>query len=211
LDKFLVQAGLTVLGPAKAKILAAVLEYALANGFVFRSLREIARGSGVSHRMLLYHFGSQDNLWNAVLNYVRQVELRRAEEQHRNCRNTEELRASLRARWALYSGDDYLRFFRFFFEVYGYALSQPEKFDTFLSSVIGPWLAGASELFKQVGYPELVAANRSRVLIAGFRGLFLDILTTGEHDQVNAAANELIELLCSPATAPHRGDDLGAQ
>lgn len=200
MDKFLDQAGLTALEPAKAKILAAVFEYALANGFVFRSLREVAKGSGISHRMLLYHFKSQENLWNAVLNYVRQVELKRAGEQHRQCRTIEELKASLWSRWTLYSSEEYLRFFRFFFELYGYALSQPEKFDAFLVSVVHPWLTGTSELFRQVGYPETIAANRSRVLVAGFRGLFLDILTTGERDRVYAAAEELVTLLCSPTS-----------
>jgi AcrR family transcriptional regulator len=196
LDKLFAQAGLTVLEPAKAKILSAVFDYALEHGFVYRSLREIAKGTGISHRMLLYHFGSQEKLWDAVLHYVRQVEINQSREQRAGCRDAAELKDMLSKRWARYSSAEYLGFFRLFFEVYGYALSQPDRFGSFLDSVLGPWLEATADLFRQVGFAPPAAASRARILIAGFRGMFLDLLTTGDRPQIDAAADELLTLLC---------------
>lgn len=196
MDKLFAQAGLTVLEPAKAKILSAVFDYALEHGFVYRSLRQIAKGTGISHRMLLYHFGSQEKLWDAMLSYLREVEIHQSREQHAGCRDTAELKAMLWKRWTRYSSDEYLGYFRLFFEVYGYALSQPDRFGSFLDSVLGPWLSATAELFQQVGFTAPVATSRARVLVAGFRGLFLDLLTTGDRQQASAAAEELLTLLC---------------
>ena len=43
------------------------MAFAAANGIAGKSLREIARGAGTSHRMLLYHFGSREGLLAAIV------------------------------------------------------------------------------------------------------------------------------------------------
>ena len=43
-------------GDARDRLLDRVIAFAAVDGISGRSLREIARGVGTSHRMLLYHF-----------------------------------------------------------------------------------------------------------------------------------------------------------
>ena len=43
----------------KARLLDAVVGYALAHGIADQSLRTIAEAVGTSHRMLIHHFGSR--------------------------------------------------------------------------------------------------------------------------------------------------------
>jgi AcrR family transcriptional regulator len=58
-------------GPApKEKLLAAVVEVALAGGIADKSLRSIAEAAGTSHRMLIHHFGSKEGLWVAIVGEV---------------------------------------------------------------------------------------------------------------------------------------------
>src|ERR1700743_907256 len=62
--------------PARQRLLNAVVAYFETQGLADQSLRRIAEGVGTSHRMLLYHFGSKDDLLLAV---VREVEARTKE------------------------------------------------------------------------------------------------------------------------------------
>jgi len=52
---------------ARARILRAALELFSAKGFEGVGLRELATAAGVNHSLVLYHFGSMDGLWKAVM------------------------------------------------------------------------------------------------------------------------------------------------
>ena len=59
----------------RRELLDAVIECVAAGGIGNRSLRELAEAVGTSHRMLLHHFGSREELLLAV---VQEVEQRQA-------------------------------------------------------------------------------------------------------------------------------------
>src|SRR5690349_1890727 len=52
---------------ARARILLAALDLFSAKGFEGVGLRELATAAGVNHSLVLYHFGSMDGLWKAVM------------------------------------------------------------------------------------------------------------------------------------------------
>ena len=52
------------------RLLAAAVDYVVANGISNLSLRELAAAIGTSHRMLIYHFGSKEGLLVAVIRSV---------------------------------------------------------------------------------------------------------------------------------------------
>src|ERR1700756_3519621 len=54
----------------KDRLLAKVVDVALAGGISDKSLRAIADAAGTSHRMLIHHFGSRDGLLVAVIKAV---------------------------------------------------------------------------------------------------------------------------------------------
>src|SRR5690242_5589688 len=61
----------------RTELLDALVAECAAGGVGGRSLRELAEAVGTSHRMLLHHFGSRDELMLAVVEQVerRQMEL----------------------------------------------------------------------------------------------------------------------------------------
>src|SRR6201985_2609254 len=54
----------------KQRLLAAVVDVALADGISDKSLRAIAEAAGASHRMLIHHFGSPEGLLVEVIREV---------------------------------------------------------------------------------------------------------------------------------------------
>jgi AcrR family transcriptional regulator len=52
---------------ARARVLRAGLELFSSKGFEGSGLRELATAAGVNHSLVLYHFGSMDGLWRAVV------------------------------------------------------------------------------------------------------------------------------------------------
>ncbi|MGZ4737647.1 MAG: TetR/AcrR family transcriptional regulator, partial [Ilumatobacteraceae bacterium] len=60
----------------RTELLEALIDAFATGGIGGRSLREVAEAVGTSHRMLLHHFGSRDELLLAI---VEEVERRQAE------------------------------------------------------------------------------------------------------------------------------------
>src|ERR1043165_4651314 len=58
---------------AKIRLLADAVAYVADHGVADQSLRQIAAALGTSHRMLIYHFGSKQGLFVAI---IKQVEAR---------------------------------------------------------------------------------------------------------------------------------------
>ena len=52
---------------ARARLLGAALELFASKGFEGTGLREVATIAGVNHSLLIYHFGSMEKLWKAVV------------------------------------------------------------------------------------------------------------------------------------------------
>jgi len=52
---------------ARARIIAAARRQFASVGFIGASTRQIADGAGVAQSLLLYHFGTKDALWRAVM------------------------------------------------------------------------------------------------------------------------------------------------
>lgn len=55
---------------SRAALLRSVIDSTVRSGRGARSLRDIARGAGTSHRMLIHHFGSREGLLVAVVTEV---------------------------------------------------------------------------------------------------------------------------------------------
>ena len=55
--------------PTEAEILDAALEAFAARGFAETSVREVARGLGVSHNLIPQRFGSKERLWFAAVDH----------------------------------------------------------------------------------------------------------------------------------------------
>ena len=60
----------------RQQLLEALIEEFAAGGIGDRSLREVAAAVGTSHRMLLHHFGSREDLLVAIVEGVERRQMR---------------------------------------------------------------------------------------------------------------------------------------
>lgn len=180
-----------------SEIVEKVLRDALENGFAFRSLRDIAVTSGISHRMLIYHFGSHYGLWTAIIKEVRAEERALFEAEISTVTTQSELSEFFIAFWRRYTTDQFCNFYQLHFEIYSYALRHREDFTEFLDGVVEPWLDSISQLFVKVGFSEEEATHRARIMLAAMRGFSLDFITTRDEKQIDSAGKTLLSLVCA--------------
>jgi AcrR family transcriptional regulator len=155
----------------RTQLLEAAVDYAVERGLADLTLRPLAEALGVMPNTLVHHFGSKEELLSAILNGVRD----RLRAMWVQMEQDASARAPLEGVWEWTSSLERLAFFRSFFEAYGLALQQPERFAPFLDRVVADWLVVGGE-------PE-----RATLELAVVRGLLLDLLTTGERERIDAA------------------------
>lgn len=182
-----------------ASILQKVVKDALEHGYVFRSMRAIAETSGISHRMLNYHFGSQYGLWAAIIGEVRGSESSLFRSETERVNSVEDLKAFFITFWRRYTTEEFRAFYQLHFETYSYALRHREECADFLSGVVEPWVGAIAELFRKVGFTCEQADERARIMLAAMRGFTLDFLTTGDAEQIERSGRTLLDLICANA------------
>jgi AcrR family transcriptional regulator len=177
----------------RAKLLDEVADYILSNGLAGLSLRPLAATIDTSPRMLLYFFGSKERLIAQALARIRtreQLDFRRAVS-----RSTSADREGLLLReWESWSSPRREKYLRLFFEVYGLALQNRERFPGFLEGAVGEWLPLVERAFA-VAVAREPAQAFTTLALAAVRGLQLDLLATGQRSRTEAAFQEMLRLL----------------
>lgn len=175
----------------RAELLQAVSSYLLEHGLAGLSLRPLAAAVGTSPRMLLYHFGSKEELLAEALNELR-VWQRDTVTAQSSGDDEPDLAAMLAEGWAWLSAPATRPFLRLFFEVYALAMQDPSAFPGFLEHVVADWRALLEPRLRRAGLSRARARTEATLLIAAHRGLLLDLLATGEETRVNRAHEQLI-------------------
>ncbi|MGW7385493.1 hypothetical protein [Streptomyces sp. NPDC054794] len=77
------------------------------------------------------------------------------------------------------SAPDQTGYWRFFFEAYGYAVREPERYREFLDGIVHDWLALVGDQLVTAGITDRERAPALATLtLAAFRGLLLDLVAT---------------------------------
>jgi AcrR family transcriptional regulator len=163
----------------RQELLDAVVKECAARGIGDRSLRDVAAAVGTSHRMLLHHFGSRNELLLAI---VEEVERR----QRALLRELPtEPTAAIAAMWADLRRPELRPFERLFFECYARGVQGEQPFALMLPGTVEAWLAddGTTD-------PALM-----RLGLAVMRGLLLDLVATEDRIAVDAAAQAFVDLV----------------
>ena len=163
----------------RQELLDAVVKECAANGIGDRSLRGVAAAVGTSHRMLLHHFGSRNQL---LLTIVEEVERR----QRALLRELPtEPAAAIAAMWADLRRPEQRPFERLFFECYARGVQGEQPFARMLPGAVDAWLTddGTTD-------PALM-----RLGLAVMRGLLLDLVATDDRRGVDAAAQAFADLV----------------
>ena len=156
--------------------------HVLAEGFGDGSLRAIATQLDTSHRMLIYHFGSAQGFWDAVLQ-----ELQRRDLEAMADASAAGLQ-SLEQTWERLVTAPSLSVFRVLFQLYGEALADPGSYQEFLEQFVSGWLRAIEQgLRAHAGFERAEARLQARLNLAIIRGLMLDLLTTSDLKGTTAA------------------------
>jgi AcrR family transcriptional regulator len=168
----------------RAQLRDAAVDYVLAHGLADLSLRPLAAAVGTSARILIYHFGSKEQLVAEALRGAR--------------RREQQLMATFWAgtpledptlvmgrTWEWMTSPDNEPFLRLFFEVYGLALQDPGAYPGFLDHVVADWLKLFGSWLEDLGVDPRRAETLATAIVATSRGLLLDVLATGDRQRTD--------------------------
>jgi AcrR family transcriptional regulator len=174
----------------RRELLDALIDAFADGGIGDRSLRELAEAVGTSHRMLLHHFKSRDEL---LLSIVDEVERRQMSVLPGAATEPAE---AMTVMWADLCRPELRPFERLFFECYARGAQGEQPFARMLPGAVESWL---SEVDAKTGG----AADRAlaRLGLAVTRGLLLDLVGTDDDEGVAAAAQAFIQLLRTAQTS----------
>jgi AcrR family transcriptional regulator len=176
----------------RQRLLDAAIDYVAANGLSDVSLRSLAAALGTSHRMLIFHFGSKEGLWVAI---IQTVEERQRELLGQVLPDPEQpIREAMRSWWKHISDPALWPNERLFFEIYGQALQGRPHTVELLDGIVEDWLGPATEINVALGIPRDLARAHARVGVAVTRGLLLDLLATRDVAGVDAAMDAFIDV-----------------
>lgn len=179
----------------RAKLLDDVIAYAGEHGLSHASLREIATGIGTSHRMLIHHFGSKEDVLVAV---VEEVE-RRQRAAMRDLAEDASDPEGLWPIWQRWCDPRLAPYERLFFELYGQALQGRPWAKPLLDRAVHDWLEPIAEALESGGAGADPATVR--LTLAVTRGLLLDLLATGDRQAVDAAMERFVDGVLAARTS----------
>lgn len=168
----------------RRELLDALIDTVAERGIGGRSLRDLAEAVGTSHRMLLHHFGSRDELLVAI---VTEVERRQAATLTDVPDDPAE---AVSAMWADLRRPELRPFERLFFECYSRGAQGEAPFDRLLPRAVDGWLAAV-----EAERPGVLDPATVRLGLAVSRGLLLDLVATGDDEGVDAAAQRWVEMV----------------
>jgi AcrR family transcriptional regulator len=171
-------------------LLDALIDAFADGGIGDRSLREVAEVVGTSHRMLLHHFGSRDELLLAI---VTEVERRQMTVLPDAATQPADAMATM---WADVRRSEMRPFERLFFECYARGAQGEQPFARMLPGAVESWLSEVDAKTGSSADPAFV-----RLGLAVTRGLLLDLVATDDDEGVDAAAQAFIDLLRQTSAA----------
>ncbi|MFI0898598.1 TetR/AcrR family transcriptional regulator [Streptomyces sp. NPDC020983] len=175
----------------RAALLDRVVDFTVEHGFNDISWRPVAAALDVSPTTLVHHFGSKDQMLQAVLERLRE---RTFDATGPATGRETGTAAAARAVWERTSAPEQEAEFRLFFAAYGRALQEPGRFPGFLEHVVADWKASL-EAAQGPDADPAAAAREATLVIATIRGLLLDLLATGDRARVQDAADHFLASL----------------
>lgn len=185
------------------ELLEKIIDALLSTGISKMSLRPLAKSIGTSARLLIYHFGSKEQLLTAALAGVRQrIEASIQELSAKEHPNS--LPEFLHMFWRWAAKDANQSYFRLLFEINGLAMHNRRKFpDAFWGgSGLIAWVDLFESKFDQLSTARGGPPGASTFVLATLNGLLRDLIATGDSKRTTDAMHVLIESLSTRAPQP---------
>lgn len=208
----------------RERFLADTVDYIDECGVADLSLRPLAAALGTSSRMLIYYFGTKDELLTEALATVRP----RYDGLFIDVHDAHSLGQALHALWQSTTEGDHALGTRVLLQVMGTAVSgpqplttdgagnvitadgnrgrmrilparagMPESFNRYASDTVMALVTAIDQALCRIGVPQDTARTDATTLAAGLRGLLLDRIVTGDIERTAQAATALIDRMVS--------------
>ena len=172
----------------RQRLLAACTDHALQHGLPDR-LGPLATAAGTSTRMLVYHFGTRDQLLREILGHARQRQVEAFTDLLR-VRPEETYRATLERAWSAMTGPQGRPYLRMFTRLHD-AAGEP-LWPGFRATATTDWLVPLEDGMVSLGRPELAT-----VVLAVIRGLLMDLDATGDTRRTSQAFHDFLATIHS--------------
>ena len=166
------------------RILDACADHALAHGLPDR-LEPLAAASGVSKRMLIYHFGTRHGLLRSTLERARQRQ-REYFGSLLQARPEEPYLVTLRRAWRSMTGPEGQPFLQMFGRLHDLS----DLWPGFRREATTDWLEPLEDGMRSAGH-----AGLGTLVLAVIRGLIMDIEGTGDVGRAHRAFDDFIAVL----------------
>ena len=175
------------MAPRKQEILEATLAYLVKHGLTDLSLRPLAAAAGTSARLLIYHFGSKEQLLAEVLDTLQS----RLRESFAEVSAREDGEPPLRTFWNWATSRRNFRSLRLLYELQILAAQNPESYGRYLVRNSWDWV----ELVRTALPPAERTDAMATLLVAVFDGLFLELVSTGDRRRTTEALDEFVRIV----------------
>jgi len=170
------------------QIVAAATDFVLEHGLIGLSLRPLAAALGTSDRMLLYHFGSKDDLVAAVLREAND----RSIAQVRATASRGSVRDEVLGLWEAMNEPDLSRCQRVYVEAAALGLLGQEPYASVVREANAAWARALADRLAGAGAPRARVDRAVMLMDAAFMGFQLD-LPVESRPAVEAAVRDLAD------------------
>ncbi len=172
--------------------------YVLEHGLADVSLRPLAAAVGSSPRVLLYLFGTRDELVRALLSRARAEELDLLD--RLRCTGTTDLAAVTLEIWHWLVAPEHRALLNLWIEGYARSLSEREgPWAGFGRTTVGDWLELLASAQPTRERASRAGSSRRTLALALLRGALLDLLATSDVERTTAAVEQGLRALTAHA------------
>ena len=187
------------------ELLERAYEYALEHGLGDLSLRPLAAGIGSSPRVLLFLFGSKEELVRALLARARADELALLQRAPEN-EGFSDLPTLVRTTWEWLVAEQHRPLLTLWLEAYARSLVEPNgPWSDFARDTVDDWLEVLAAARTSRPRGREPAAHDRTLALAVLRGALLDLLATGDVERTTAAVQRHLDLVARESPAGDHG------
>jgi AcrR family transcriptional regulator len=183
----------------KAVLLDVALDYLVEHGVANVSLRPMAAAIGTSARLLIFHFRSKEQLRQEVVGEL-QARLQASFTAMMAVQTGWRRVAPITRYWQWATAPTNLPYFRLLYELQIVAIQNPAEYGRYLEKSSLDWL----RLSEQALSKSIRSKAMATLCVAVFDGLFLELLSTGDHARVTRALDRFVALATPKSHAPRR-------
>ncbi|MFE3193690.1 TetR/AcrR family transcriptional regulator [Nocardia sp. NPDC059240] len=159
------------------------------SGVVDTSLRSLAAQMGTSGRMLIYYFGSKEQLILDVLTHMQ----RRFTPDPEISSSLADLRAYLLADWATITRGERRIGVRILLQVFGASCAQNSPYATYTTETLTTLIHNFEARLLAVGMPPATAATRATLCLSALQGFLIRYFTAEDPTPIDHEFTRLID------------------